>query len=741
MKQKDLYVKFIVLLVFTLLCIITCQPPLDQASGGKNDLEVEVKKAVVNMDVLARVTAKCLGDHPEMLTIIHNEIGKRVNGSTEVLYKTIKDMVLGDGRTIHQALCATGTAEEAQTGTDMEARIQQISSLINLQIYMPDYEEWDGVTPPLVGCYPLDKDEKDIDAITAYNAEGSPFVINEMNYRQRPLFILGYGESEENNNADNTQSASNKRAVTHSFGDLVYLYGMCIYDTHEGWLKSDDAEIYLYSSAFGRFYLNKVDDASPRGQENPWYTFEDLEKKGLLFEWTESMGTEVKIKVMEDDWLDPDDSLGTITITLQSADRAKYLTSDPEDAKLEIGIVPNTENLVTSAPVLMFPQGDQEDQIPWFEWVWPPRATDCRFMLAVLEDAQQNLWKIIDQRPVTTDEYDDIYGYYYPDSYLFNPANGFYPFGTQFGWKVQGYNDHGDGPWSDPLEFWFSDPQAQSAFSMTVKYLDASGNNKSKVYPDLDNTSSVKIETPKTITAGNITKTFSEWSCQGNASIKNRYSNSTFMENFKSNVTVTAVYTEDCSPKAAPTAYGIKGETDNDKPTFSWSSVPGATSYTLYVIKVSNEEIVHRKTGITGNGATVSYTPSSPLERGVDLRWKVKGESSCGPGPYSVNMYFKIKLPPVQTYTMSVTHLMENGNGKSTTDTFMDLSSASSVTISSPREVFVKDNNGTVRAKLVFEKWNFSGTCTVQSITDPTAVVKNFGSDVKIGASYISKVP
>jgi hypothetical protein len=837
MKQKGFYVKFEVLLIFMLLCVLTCQPPLQQAPGNQTNLETEVKEAVVNLDVLSRVTATCLSDNPEMLSIIHNEIGKRFDGDTQVLYETIKDTVLADGRTIHQTLCAAGTTEGAQTGTDMESRIEQISNLINLQIYMPDYDEWDGVTPPLVGCYPLDKDDKDIDAITAYDADGTPFVITEMNYRQRPLFILGYSESVENNNANNTQPALNNRALNHSFGDLVYLYGMCIYDTHEGWLKGGKAEIYLSSPAFGRLYLEKVDDASARDEEDPWYTFEDLEDNGLLFEWTESMGTEVTIEVMEDDLFDPDDSLGTITITLESETRAKYLTIDPEDAKLEIGIVPNTENLVTSAPVLFWPYGDQEDEIPWFEWEWPPRATDCNFMLAVLEDEQLDLWSIIDQRPVSEDDYDDIYGYEYPESYIFNPENGFYPYGTQFGWKVQGCNDHGDGPWSDPLEFWFSDPYADLNFSMTVNKLDADGNSISKVYTDLTNTSSINIQTPKTVTVGNTTKTFDKWSYQGNASIKSSSSNSTLMENFASDVTVTAVYIEDCPPTVAPDTSGsnvrgtitnarptftwtsvpgatsytlyvlrrsdnfevlreiniagtatsyrpkselpkgvdlkwkIKGESpcgagpyssvinfkidngglpcpptaapdtsasnvrgslNDDTPTFTWTPVPGATSYTLYVIKVADESVVHRAINIQGT----SYTPSSPLPAGISLRWKVKSESPCGAGPYSPSVVFSISI-----YTMSVTHLIQNGNGQSTTDPYTNLSSSSSITISSPQEVIIKDNTGTIRAKLVFEKWYFSGNCTVQNDTSPTAVVKNFGSNVNISASYKQVAP
>ena len=94
-----------------------------------------------------------------------------------------------------------------------------------------------------------------------------------------------------------------------------------------------------------------------------------------------------------------------------------------------------------------------------------------------------------------------------------------------------------------------------------------------------------------------------------------------------------------CPPRGAPVANGPQGAIDSATPTFSWSAVPGAQSSTLYVLRVSDEAIVLRQTGITGT----SFVPSSPLPGGVDLRWKVKAESSCGAGPYSGNRFFRIE--------------------------------------------------------------------------------------------------
>ncbi len=106
-----------------------------------------------------------------------------------------------------------------------------------------------------------------------------------------------------------------------------------------------------------------------------------------------------------------------------------------------------------------------------------------------------------------------------------------------------------------------------------------------------------------------------------------------------------------CPPVDAPTPMGPSGTINNPKPTFSWSAVAGATTYTLYVLKVSDESVVLRQTEIAGT----SFTPGSPLPSNIDLRLKVKGESSCGPGPYSPSVVFRIgqgPCPPTEAPTL-----------------------------------------------------------------------------------------
>jgi hypothetical protein len=83
-------------------------------------------------------------------------------------------------------------------------------------------------------------------------------------------------------------------------------------------------------------------------------------------------------------------------------------------------------------------------------------------------------------------------------------------------------------------------------------------------------------------------------------------------------------------PTTAPELFGPENLMYGPRPTFSWGAVPGATSYTLYVLDDANPSWWHRATGITGT----SYTPSEDLPMHRQLRWKVKGEGDCA-GPYA----------------------------------------------------------------------------------------------------------
>ena len=107
-----------------------------------------------------------------------------------------------------------------------------------------------------------------------------------------------------------------------------------------------------------------------------------------------------------------------------------------------------------------------------------------------------------------------------------------------------------------------------------------------------------------------------------------------------------------CPPVQAPDALSPSGTIGAARPTFQWTRVSGAQTYTLYVLRVSDEAVILRQTGLTGT----SFKPPRKLPSNVQMRWKVKSESACGPGPYSPSTFFTVSAggPPCPPTTSPV---------------------------------------------------------------------------------------
>jgi hypothetical protein len=93
-------------------------------------------------------------------------------------------------------------------------------------------------------------------------------------------------------------------------------------------------------------------------------------------------------------------------------------------------------------------------------------------------------------------------------------------------------------------------------------------------------------------------------------------------------------------PTTAPEIFGPVNIMYGPRPTFSWGAVPGASTYTLFVIDDANPSWWHRATGILGT----SYTPGEDLPMDRPLRWKVKGEGDCT-GPYASADFLFLQTP------------------------------------------------------------------------------------------------
>jgi len=102
---------------------------------------------------------------------------------------------------------------------------------------------------------------------------------------------------------------------------------------------------------------------------------------------------------------------------------------------------------------------------------------------------------------------------------------------------------------------------------------------------------------------------------------------------------------------------GNGSSTCDATPTFSWSSVSGATSYRIQVDNDSNfsSPIIDSTTGST------NYTPGSNLPTG-SIYWRVLAHNACGDGTWSSPRSFTVLSTP------NSPSLISPGNGSSTCD-------------------------------------------------------------------------
>ncbi|MES1213311.1 MAG: dockerin type I domain-containing protein [Singulisphaera sp.] len=76
-----------------------------------------------------------------------------------------------------------------------------------------------------------------------------------------------------------------------------------------------------------------------------------------------------------------------------------------------------------------------------------------------------------------------------------------------------------------------------------------------------------------------------------------------------------------------PTPSGPSGTVTSTTPTFQWSSVPGATSYSLTLTDTTTQQTVFSNLSV----AATSYLPTTPLTSGHSYQWQVQASDNNGP--------------------------------------------------------------------------------------------------------------
>jgi hypothetical protein len=94
------------------------------------------------------------------------------------------------------------------------------------------------------------------------------------------------------------------------------------------------------------------------------------------------------------------------------------------------------------------------------------------------------------------------------------------------------------------------------------------------------------------------------------------------------------------TPPAAPTGFNADFTGNPLRPQINWGSVPTATSYSLYFIRLADSAVISAATGLTTN----SFTPAADLTEGNHRIW-VKAHNAAGSSAWSTPYDFTVGAP------------------------------------------------------------------------------------------------
>ncbi|HZZ78696.1 MAG TPA: Ig-like domain-containing protein, partial [Gemmataceae bacterium] len=90
-----------------------------------------------------------------------------------------------------------------------------------------------------------------------------------------------------------------------------------------------------------------------------------------------------------------------------------------------------------------------------------------------------------------------------------------------------------------------------------------------------------------------------------------------------------------------PTPAGPSGSTTSTTPTFQWSSIPGATGYSLTLVDTTNGQTILSNLSLAGT----TYTPTTPLTNGHNYQWQVQAFDNNGYlGPNTNTQSFSVAI-------------------------------------------------------------------------------------------------
>jgi hypothetical protein len=432
--------------------------------AGPVPAAVNVTKAEQNLDTVAQNAAVALTGNQGFLKVLKEEIGKKFDGEPEVLYKTIAGMDIGNGKTVQDALeeaYAKQTAPAAGRGNaaSLSSLLSELDGVMNLQLYMPNFDSWDGKTTPLIAFLPITVDERDMTQITAFDGTLNETVITAENLASQNLIIVGPNERTDSTGALRTdmifESGATRGDPTVRDGADEYLASFTPFKSFEGLFMGKGEFVIQFTPGILK---QVVADKHASLDGNQTGNFGPV--SGRLFPWYEKdFGTLLFYNIYEDDIdftaeIKVEVSYGGDKSKVKGSVSATFKIGGGDD-KVGCGVIHYLDapgsygdttyvmtmdynrkepSKPTEKPIPRTPAGSTAGSKPQFSWDGVPGATHYTLYVYKKSDNSMIAREI------------GILG----TSFTFAAA---LPFNTPMYWNVYGYSDGGDGPKSDNKDF------------------------------------------------------------------------------------------------------------------------------------------------------------------------------------------------------------------------------------------------------------------------------------------------
>jgi len=315
--------------------------------------------------------------------------------------------------------------------------------------------------------------------------------------------------------------------------------------------------------------------------------------------------------------------------------------SSPYSSIVGFGLV------VPPVPTLSSPSGITIDTTPTFTWYVSKTAVSYTLVLADNTTGATILTKTIKSSSCGTSSC----SFTYTTALAVNKT---------YKWKVLATNALGNSAYSSYKTFIVSKP----AVPVLVSPKNITGNSKPTFTWTATQSATSYVVTliNSSTSAALFTQTVSSTACTG--STCNYTTTIALTANQTYQWKVMAVNAIGSSAYSTPASFTFRipdvplssapsGEIFTNQPTFSWSAVEGAKSYTLKVYDAGSAADVYSTVVSTSNCSlsTCTITPGTALSVGTTYEWSVRANNDAGSSDYTSALSFYLTAPGVPTLT------------------------------------------------------------------------------------------